>query len=52
MYAPPILGYQLLARIVGDKVSHFDKNSGVMFVECDDEYNYEDVTVWIDDYQF
>jgi len=52
IYAPAGLGYELLARMVGDNTHYFDYASGIMLTSCAEKNLYETVYLWIDDYRF
>jgi hypothetical protein len=52
IYAPGGVGYELLARMVGDNTHYFDYYSGIMLTSCAEKSRYETVYLWIDDYRF
>jgi hypothetical protein len=52
IYAPAGLGYEILARMVGDNTHYFDYYSGIMLTSCAEKSQYETLYLWIDDYRF
>jgi hypothetical protein len=52
IFAPFGLGYEIQLRMSKAFEHYYDDYSGVMFVSCADKSWYQDISIWIDDYEF